>query len=76
MGTLENQTMVTGVDIGGTHITACRVDLNESHCIQDSMVRHHLDASADADTIVACWASSIREARQDHQDRCIGIAMS
>lgn len=68
---------VTGVDIGGTHITACMVDLDELKLIESARSRRYIDSSADADTIISAWADVIKAAN----GRCgfevgkVGIAM-
>lgn len=77
MADQQQESLVTGVDIGGSHITACQVDINEGKCREGSMARRHLDSSADADTIVALWASVIKESLQNGEQQAvrIGIAM-
>lgn len=77
MADQQKESLVTGVDIGGSHITACQVDINQGKCREGSMARRHLDSSADADTIVALWASVIQESLQKSEQPAgqIGIAM-
>ncbi|MBN8865666.1 MAG: ROK family protein [Sphingobacteriales bacterium] len=77
MADKQQESLVTGVDIGGSHITACQVAVNEGKCREGSMARRHLDSSADADTIVALWASVIQESLQNSKQQAgqIGIAM-
>jgi glucokinase len=77
MADQQKESLITGVDIGGSHITACQVDINDGKCREGSMARRHLDSSADADTIVALWASVIQESLQNSKQQAgqIGIAM-
>lgn len=73
----RRRNIVTGVDIGGTHITACLVDLDELTIIEETEVRGHIDSSAGADTIISAWAAVIKEAnnKKQHTVGRIGIAM-
>lgn len=77
MADQQKELLVTGVDIGGSHITVCQVDPHAGQCAEGTMVRRHLDSSADADTIVALWASVIQESLQNSKQQAgqIGIAM-
>lgn len=73
----KEKNIVTGVDIGGTHITACLVDLDELRIIEETETRSHIDSSASADTIISAWAAVIKGANDKHQHTVgrIGIAM-
>lgn len=73
----KEKNIVTGVDIGGTHITACLVDLDELRIIEDTETRGHIDSSADAGTIIPAWAAVIKEANDKYQHAVgrVGIAM-
>ena len=72
---MEN--IITGVDIGGTHITVCLVDIQNGTVIKNSGSRAHIDTSLDATTIISSWAAVIKEAHQKTNQPInkIGIAM-
>lgn len=73
----KEKNIVTGVDIGGTHITACLVDLDELRIIEETETRCYIDSSAAADIIISAWATVIKEANDKYQHAVgrIGIAM-
>lgn len=56
---MEN--IVAGIDIGGTHITACLVNLDKATLISESTVREHIDTSLGRDEIISAWAGAIRK---------------
>jgi len=72
-----NNRIITGVDIGGSHITVCLVDLHKQLVIEGSELRHHINSSGTADEVIASWAAPIIEAnhRNGFQPSRIGIAM-
>ncbi len=53
--------IVTGADIGGTHITVCKVDLQNNKVLESTRYRCVIDAMQDADTIINTWAHAIRK---------------
>lgn len=69
--------IITGVDIGGTHITVCLVDINDGRLISESSSRGHIDTSLDAATIIQSWAAIIKEAHEKSNEPInrVGIAM-
>lgn len=69
--------LVLGVDIGGTHITAALVDLNEKRIIESSHIRKSIDAREDAESILDCWCDVINLSWKSsaHTEKRIGIAM-
>ena len=73
----NNNSIVTGVDIGGSHITVCLVDLHKQSVIEGSELRHHIDSSGTANEVIASWAAPIQEAnkRAGLKPTRIGIAM-
>lgn len=68
---------ITGVDIGGSHITVCLVDRHTQAVLEGSELRHHIDSSATAAEVIASWAAPIQEAnnRAGLKPSRIGIAM-
>lgn len=73
----NNNSIITGVDIGGSHITVCLVDLQTQQVIPGSELRHHVDSSASATEVIASWAAPIQEVneRAGLKPGRIGIAM-
>lgn len=69
--------LVAGADIGGTHVTAGLVDINNRKLIDSSLVRKHIDPAADSNTIIREWCDAILDCHStagiDIQK--IGIAM-
>ena len=58
-----NNNIVTGVDIGGSHITAALVDISVYKVVPDTTVRTHVDPHADAQAIIQNWCIAITECR-------------
>lgn len=69
--------LVLGVDIGGTHITAALVDLDEKRIVDSSHIRKSIDAREDAGSIMDCWCDVINLSWKTaaHAEKRIGIAM-
>lgn len=72
-----NSNLVTGIDIGGSHITAALVDLQAHAVVQSSLVRWHINSKAAADQIINEWSEAILSCQARHPDKPkkIGIAM-
>ncbi|MFT3682183.1 MAG: ROK family protein [Ferruginibacter sp.] len=69
--------LVTGIDIGGTHITVCRVDLNTMEIVETSRFRSDLDPSQSKEKVIESWAAPIKACSDLHGTSIghIGIAM-
>ena len=69
--------VVTGIDIGGSHITAALVDLDKHAIIGGSVVRKSVNAKGSADEIIAAWCDAIKSCNENRESLCssIGIAM-
>lgn len=69
--------IVTGADIGGTHITVCKVDLQNNKVLENTRYRCVIDAMQDADTIINTWSQAIRKsiASGPYPVAPLGIAM-
>lgn len=69
--------VVIGVDIGGTHITACLVDLKKAMIIDGTTVRGDIDPLRDKQHVIASWAQTIIACKEQYPDANlrIGIAM-
>lgn len=66
-----------GVDIGGTHITAARVNLQKGLLLPDTLIREHVDARGEKADIIQSWAQGIEGAAagSTRETLRIGIAM-
>ncbi|WP_028788774.1 ROK family protein [Terrimonas ferruginea] len=71
------ETIVAGVDIGGSHITVSLVNLASRTVVAGSMHRAGIDAGADKETIIDQWSTVIKECFSKAQVApCrIGVAM-
>lgn len=71
------ESYVAGVDIGGTHITAALVSLEEKKIANDSYVRRYVDAHGTVDEIITAWSEAIQTAIRygKFPVQKIGIAM-
>ncbi len=70
-----NSSTALGVDIGGSHITAARVQLNLRAVIPESLTRAKLDPHGTAEEIIHAWSAAIRQAQGNDPIGRIGIAM-
>lgn len=72
-----NDSIVLGVDIGGSHITAMLVDLENKNNIENSEVRETVNANGNANDIISLWSSVIDRgfSNQNIEIKKIGIAM-
>lgn len=68
---------VVGVDIGGTHISACIIDTKQWNIYLENVARNHVFSQGDAKTILQTWASAISDtiATSPAPVQFIGIAM-
>ncbi len=74
---MNTQTAI-GVDIGGSHITAALIALNDFSVAPDSLCRQAVDARGSASDIIASWAGVIKTVLTKKEDGFtgkIGIAM-
>ncbi len=51
---------ITGIDIGGTHITVCQVNPATGVMKEESMTRYAVDPSLGADLVIKNWAAAIK----------------
>lgn len=57
---MENTQYAVGVDIGGTHLTAGLIEMNEIKVVRSTVVRNKLNSKGAADKILAVWISTIK----------------
>ncbi|WEK19960.1 MAG: ROK family protein [Candidatus Pedobacter colombiensis] len=55
-----NDSIILGVDIGGSHITAALVDMQSRTILPESMVREAIDAYSTATDIIAQWSKIMK----------------
>lgn len=56
-----NDTIVLGVDIGGSHITAALVNTSNGTILEGSMQREKIDSSAGAEDIIQAWTAVMNQ---------------
>jgi glucokinase len=69
--------IVAGVDIGGSHITVALIDIKKREVIKQTWKRLEVDSQSEANTIISSWSKAIDESVKEHTiaPRHIGIAM-
>lgn len=69
--------IAVGVDIGGSHITAALIDLDNKTLLEGSRRRAAVDALGTAESITATWSNVIRQCMDGYEKYivAIGIAM-
>lgn len=72
-----SNSIVMGVDIGGSHITAALVDLDARQVLQHTWTRKSVDSHEDASQIISSWQEAIKQAFSALQFKItkIGIGM-
>lgn len=58
---MKDTKYVVGVDIGGSHVTAGLVEMNEVKVVASSIVRNKLNSKGTADEILNVWISTIQQ---------------
>lgn len=69
---------VIGIDIGGSHISICIVDISTASCLEHSFIRAKVDPHGSAEEIIGGWAAAIESCclpLLHRQDWRVGIAM-
>ena len=69
--------LVIGVDIGGTHITACMVDTDSGGIIDGACARGEIDPLQNMEHVIRSWAETIAACAKKHGSSInrLGIAM-
>lgn len=69
--------VITGIDIGGTHITVCKVDLATKEILESSRVRLDINTHESKEDIIQSWAKAIKGCSflDDGKIGKLGIAM-
>ena len=68
---------VLGIDIGGSHITAAVIDMQQRNILKNSFTRERVDSHGLTEQIIHTWCNVIKAAykKVDIQIGCLGIAM-
>ncbi|WP_164735355.1 ROK family protein [Pseudoflavitalea rhizosphaerae] len=68
---------VLGIDIGGSHISACMVELDDARFLRETEVHEKVDPSGSSETLISAWAAAIKGsfAKAGEPVGYIGIAM-
>ncbi|WP_230151782.1 ROK family protein [Pedobacter sp. Bi27] len=68
---------VMGIDIGGSHITAAVLDMQQRNILKNSYTRERVDSHGPTEQIIHTWCSAIKAAykKVDIQIGRLGIAM-
>ena len=71
------QDLIAGIDIGGTHVTACLVNVVSDEVISSSLSRIHIDPNQKKEIIIQIWSDLIRQCfgKAGVKPGRIGIAM-
>ncbi|MGF7230422.1 ROK family protein [Arachidicoccus sp.] len=74
---MNNENLVVGIDIGGSHITAAIIDLNNRLMVGDLLIRRKVDCHAPAEEIITIWIDTIKELLSNFNEKVfrIGFAM-
>jgi glucokinase len=77
MENLNKNTWVVGIDIGGSHITAALVDLDNRILVPNTLIRKKINAHASAHEIIGKWSAAIEAVFMHHPlgKTKVGIAM-
>lgn len=71
-----NESIVLGVDIGGSHITSALVDMHEKAIVKGSYQRKAVNAQATSNEVLQTWCEAIQQSFSDGiVTTKIGIAM-
>jgi glucokinase len=71
------ESIIAGIDIGGTHITAALVDINRKVILKDSLKRMAVNSKDTAENIISAWSQVIRACFHTYQmaPAKLGMAM-
>ena len=73
---MPHQELTLGVDIGGSHITAALVNMNDHRVIESSWRRSRIQPDGSVEEVIIGWSDVIRECLLTHPNSGrIGIAM-
>ncbi|MET0463246.1 MAG: ROK family protein [Chitinophagaceae bacterium] len=67
--------IVTGVDIGGSHITAALVDIVERKIVPSTLARLSINAGGDVTEIIDTWSKCINQPQREGKTEQVCLAM-
>jgi glucokinase len=72
-----NNSIVAGIDIGGSHITVALVDVEKRAVLQHTRKRFVIDTQGSADAIITAWCQAIEASCKTYDGpvTSLGIAM-
>jgi len=70
-----HENTIVGADIGGSHITAALVDLDQRVMLQDSLIRRRVNSHGTVSEIIEAWGAALEEVLSKAGGKKIGIAM-
>lgn len=65
-----------GVDIGGSHITACNYDLQQEKLDDSSLVYRKIDPKGSKSEILGGWVEALKECRSSLSSKITGIGIA
>lgn len=68
--------IVLGIDIGGSHITAALIDINNKKEINGSWARERVDSHGSADSIITAWSETISKAASHYPGKLDKICIA
>ena len=74
---IKNNSLVVGVDIGGSHISAALVDLKRKCILLSTHIVRYVNSHGTVEEIMKAWADTIQEVLNFHPQKTahIGIAI-
>jgi glucokinase len=72
---MKEAQFITGVDIGGSHITAALIDINERKIVSSSLSRLSINAAGEVAEVIETWSQCISQAAKEIGAGQICLAM-
>lgn len=75
--TMSKDKYVLGIDIGGSHITAAVIDMQQRNILKKTYTRERVNSHGSVEQIMLTWCEAIKTAykKADLAVGCLGIAM-
>jgi len=70
------ESIIAGIDIGGTHITAALVDINRKVILRDSVKRRAVNSKDTAENIINAWSQVIKACYNTYQIQPAKLGMA
>lgn len=72
---MKQRQFATGVDIGGSHITAALIDVNERKIVSSSLSRFSINAGGEVAEVIETWSKCIGQAAKETGEDQVCLAM-